>query len=524
MFEDFKITLKDKYFLLFIAIFSTVLVGYYINFNYTRGIHCSDVYVYLLNSLYYTGKNIFSTGNIFLSPLICFLTSILFRLGLVDKLAIYLVTGAFAIFGNIGFYLLLKRFFDENLSLAGTIIYSSLTLYLTWLANGTLDVPAVGMIIWIALLEHIAINDNPKFYIPFSIFLVLGFFTRYTIVLTFPAFALYYVTKKGFKIDREDSKYIKRGILIAAILFVVTMAIVLIMGNGQFEAGGQISRGIGGTLGSEKDPAYNPDFSYYLTNMLNFVSNSHTYFNGNPVLDGSTPLSWGMLLILIIGMGLWLNDHKRKIEKRDILPAICFILGIISFSRITSVVTIILVLLGFYLMGRDSENKIEYFMLGWILSNFIFFSFNPVKVNRYILPVFPAIIYFVILSVQTIHKHININRNIIPIVLIALFIVQAFAFTFTFEPTTEYTSTEDISKYIIDNNPDYENMKIGVYNIRPFGWWLGGNITGIPSGNQSAIDSSNVTYYISNEMLDNVTNYTEIKNINEIHLYEKTNV
>ena len=92
MFEDFKITLKDKYFLLFIAIFSTVLVGYYINFNYTIGIHCSDVYVYLLNSLYYTGKNIFSTGNIFLSPLICFLTSILFRLGLVDKLAIYLVT------------------------------------------------------------------------------------------------------------------------------------------------------------------------------------------------------------------------------------------------------------------------------------------------------------------------------------------------------------------------------------------------------------------------------------------------
>ncbi|WP_292895995.1 glycosyltransferase family 39 protein [Methanobrevibacter sp.] len=524
MFEEFNINQKDKYFLLSIVILSTILVGYYINFNYNLGIYCSDVYVYLLNSLYYTGKNVFSTGNIFLSPLICFITSIFFRLGLVDKLAIYIVTGAFAIFGNIGFYLLLRRFFDEKLSLTGTVIYSSLTLYLTWLANGTLDVPAVSMIVWIALLEYIAINDNPKFYIPFMIFLILGVFTRYPLLLTFPAFALYYVIEKGIKIEPKDSKYIKKGILIAGAILIITLAIVLIMGNGQFEAGGQISRGIGGTLGSESDPAYNPDFSYYLMNMLNFVSNSHTYFDGNPVLDSSTPLSWGLLIILIAGMGLWLNDHKRKIEKKDILPAIFIILGIISFSRVTSVITIVLVLFGLYLMGRDSEHKIEYFMLGWILSNFIFFSFNPVKVNRYILPVFPAIVYFLLLSIQSIYNHVNINKNILPIILISLFLIQAFAFTFTFEPTNEYKATEDISHYIIDNNPDYEKMKIGVYNIRPFGWWLGENITGIPSSAQSEIDASNVTYYISKNPLNNVTNYTEIKNIDGTYLYEKTNV
>lgn len=524
MFSDFKINQKDKYYLLFITILSTILVGYYINFNYTVGIHCSDVYVYLLNSLYYAGNNVDVASNIFLSPLICILTSLLFRLGLVDKLAIYLVTGAFAIFGNIGFYILLKRFFDEKLSLTGTVIYSSLTLYLTWLANGTLDIPAVSMIIWIVLIGHIALNDNPKYYIPLMIFLVLGIFTRYTILLTYPAFALYYVIKKGFKIEPQDKEYIKKGIIISVILLIITLALVLIIGEGRFEAGGQISRGIQGTLGSQKDPAYNPDFSYYLKNMLNFVSNSHTYFDGNPVLDSSTPLSWGVLAILIAGMSLWINDHRRKLEKKDILPVIFFIMGIISFTRVTSVVTILLVLFGLYLMGRDSENKIVYLMLGWILSNFIFFSFNPVKVNRYILPVFPAIIYFVILSIQTIHEHVNINKNIIPIVLIVLFIIQAFAFTYTFEPTTEYRSTEDISNYIIDNHPDHENIPIGVYNIRPFSWWLGGNITGIPSGNYTAIDESNVTYYISNTPQDNLTNYSEIKKINNIHLYEKTNV
>ena len=87
MFEDFNIKSKDKYYLLALLIFSSIMVVYYINFNLEVGISCSDVYVYLLNALYYTGINHHSTNNIYLSPIICFLTSILFRFGLVDKLA-----------------------------------------------------------------------------------------------------------------------------------------------------------------------------------------------------------------------------------------------------------------------------------------------------------------------------------------------------------------------------------------------------------------------------------------------------
>ena len=108
MFEEFNINKKDKYYLIFITLFSTILVAYYIHFNEMLGISCSDVYIYLLNALYYTGTNINSTKFIDLSPVICFLTSLFFRAGFVDELAIYIVTGAFAILGNIGFYLLLK--------------------------------------------------------------------------------------------------------------------------------------------------------------------------------------------------------------------------------------------------------------------------------------------------------------------------------------------------------------------------------------------------------------------------------
>lgn len=522
MIEQFNISKKDKYYLLFVLIFSSLLVGYYINFNNNLGIYCSDVYVYLLNAVYYTGTNIRSTSTIYLSPLICFLTSVFFRFGFVDKIAIYIVTGAFAVFGNIGFYLLLRRFFKQNLSLTGTVIYSSLSLYLTWLANGTLDIPAVAMTIWIALFTIIAIKENPKFYQLAILFIILGIFTRYTILLTLPAFLLYYIYEKGFKIEKNDLKYIARGIIIALIVVIITVSAIMIMGQGNFEAGNQISNGLSGSQGSEIDPGYNNDTSYYIANFINFISSSHVVIEGNPVLENPTPLGWGVILILLLGMGLWLYENGRKPKKHDIIPVIFFIMAIISFTRISSVITTLFVLIGLYFMGKDSEHKTEYFMLAWIFSNIIFYSYYTIKVNRYILPVFPAIIYFVLVAVNTINDKLNINENIIPLILIAVFIIQAFTFTLTFDVGDEFKTIEYAADYIIDNNPDYENMTIGVYNVRAYNWWLGENLLPIRSSDENLIDESNVTYYISDNVLNNITNYTEIKTIDNIHIYEKS--
>ena len=513
---------KDKYYLLFITIFSCILVGYYINFNNNIGIFCSDVYIYLLNSLHYNGEYVANPKNLYLSPLICFITSLFFKIGFVDKNAIYIVTGAFAIFGNIGFYILLKKFFNENLSLCGTVIYSSLPLYLIWLANGTLDVPAVSMIIWIGIFTILAVDENPKYYSLLILFIVLGVFTRYTVLLTIPAFLLYYIFKNGFKIKRKDLKYILIGIIIAIILCAVTLGLILHMSNGSFGAENQISDGINGNQGSQIDPAYNSDISYYIMNIANFISNSHSFFKTNPVLESPTILSWAILAIIAAGMCIWIYDHKRKFEKKDIYPIIFFLLAIISFTKISSVITTILVLIGLYLLGKDSPNKNMYFMLGWIFSNVIFISYYNIKVNRYFLPVFPPIIYFILLSIESIENHLKFNKNIIAPILIFLFILQAFTFPLTFDLTDEYKATEDVSNYIIDNNPDYKNMTIGVYNIRPFSWWLGKNIIGLVSDNESAIDKSNATYYISNRPLANISNYTPIENFGKIYLYEKS--
>ena len=88
MLKEFNLRKKDYYCLIILAVFSFILTGNYIIFYLNLGIYCSDVYVYLLNALYYTGENIRSTGTIFLSPLIFFLTSLFFFMGFVDKTAI----------------------------------------------------------------------------------------------------------------------------------------------------------------------------------------------------------------------------------------------------------------------------------------------------------------------------------------------------------------------------------------------------------------------------------------------------
>ena len=95
---DFNI--NDKKEIILITLISTILVAYYINFNNNLGIYCSDIYVYLLNALYFAGTNIHSTKSIYLSPVVCFLTSLIFDLGYVDKVAIFITTGILAPAGS----------------------------------------------------------------------------------------------------------------------------------------------------------------------------------------------------------------------------------------------------------------------------------------------------------------------------------------------------------------------------------------------------------------------------------------
>ena len=521
--KELSLDKKDKYALIVITVFSTILTAYYINFNQNLGIYCSDVYVYLLNAIYYTGHNIHSTRNIYLSPIICFLTSILMNLGIKDANSLRIITGLFAVIGNIGLYFLLRTKFDKILSLTGVILYATFALNLTWLGNGTLDIPGVGITIWTVLFLILAVDMNPKYYrVLFPVF-AIAFFTKYQIIFILPVMILYYLYRNGFKIEKQDWKCIKKGILIATLLSVIILIPVIIMGAGNFEPVDQISSGISGYHGRTSDPAYTNDAGYYLSNFLNFISSSKVTFGGNtPYLENPTILSYLIIGILTIGSMIFIAKKDYEIDKGKLIPIALFLIAILTFNRTSSVVTITISFLGLYLIGKDSKNQKGLLMLSWILVNLIFYSYYSLKVNRYIIPVMPPLIYLILTGIELIHEKISINRNIIPIALIVLFVIQGFTFCLAFEDTNKYIAPEKMSDYLIQTNPDYDKCEIGVYNIRPYLWYLGDNVIVIENHAYKKIDSSNVSYYISNAKIDKLNNYTEIKNIDNLYLYEKT--
>lgn len=520
--NDFNLNKKDLYFLSLITIFSLILNIYYINFNLNLGIYCSDIYIYLLNALYFTGTNINSTYTIYLSPVICFLTSILFYLGINSQLAILIVTAIFAIIGNIGLYILLKTRFNEIYCLCGVIVYSAFAINLTWLANGSIDIPAVSISIWTMLLSIAAIQNNPKYYqILFPMF-VIGFFIRYTTVLIVPVLILYYLYYKGFKINESDLKYIIRGILFGLITSAIILIPIYTMSNGNLAVGKQISGGMIGNKGSTQDLAYNPDVSYYIVNFINFISASKiTFANRTPVLENPTILSYLVLAILGMGTILFAFKSKLKLKKDIVISSIILLMALLSFNHISSFVTILLVFLGLLMIGKNSENKTGIVMLSWILVYFIFFSYFNIKVNRYIIPAIPPLIYLLLASIKLINEKIKINNNILPIVLIILFLIQGFTFCLAFEDTNQFIAPQEMSDYIKNEIPDFENQTIGVYNMRPYNWYLGNNITGIESDNLTKIESENITYYISDIAQNNLNNFKEIKSIDNLYLYEK---
>lgn len=524
MFEEFKLDKRDKYFLVFLILFSTILVIHYIYYNLKTGVTCSDVYVYLVNALYYTGINRCAAENIFLSPTVCFLTSILFRLGLVDTVAIYIVTGVLAIIGNIGLYFLLRRYFNKIYSLTGVIVYSTLSLNLVWLANGTLDIPAVSFTIWLILFGIIAIDDNPKYYIYASLIFVLGFFTRYSIVLTLPPLILYYIHQKGFKIHEEDKKHIKKAFIIGAVIGIIILAVVVAMGHGRFWAGQQMINRAAGESGFYSDPAFNPSLTYYLEKLPNFISNSNTIYGINPIIKNPTILSWAVIAIMVVGAGVWVMNNTTNLKRIEKLPIILLILSVLIVPNVSPLITIFMVMLAFYYIGKYSKHKIGILMMMWLLSNLIFYSNYNIKVSRYIIPAMPAVIFFLMKAVDNIKINFKINKNVIPIILIVLFAIQGFAFTLTYEQTDRYNSHQEIIDYIHELNPDNPDVKIAVSNQRAYLWLYGDNAMGLVSRNQSAIDQADISYYISSSRLYELQNFTEIRVFNGLYLYERNNV
>lgn len=474
------------------------------DFCLSGGILSPDMCLYSITALKYAGidyYNIVNPNEIFYTPVISFLTSLLFRIGLVDKAAIIIVTSIFCFFGFVGVYYLLKIRFNSLLSLLGVIIYGSTSVVIFNLSKGLIDIPALSVSIWALYYVILAIDKNPKYYLIVFPLLVIGFFVKYTAVLTIPVVCLYYMINKdvlslvdNLIYDRDifrkklkkyfssdEFKYIFIAIVLSLILAIIICKVLILDFGGSLSFFQQSASTLNVHNFHSKSSIYNPDKSFYIDNFSNFLYQKQ-----------ELGLILANILYVILGVGLLLNfiiliKNYKFIQSKKIgfkkkyfegfLIFLFVILSILSFygfkvlsnhmfSNIFmffAIYTLYLILSRFSL--NEKKLRINFLFLSFFVFNFIFVSVYPMKTFRYALALLPPFVYVVILSLNSIfdfltnrfdkekvvdnkidkNKSYSMLSNVIVIALIFLFVIS----TFSFILPMEYNRSNDVYQEVL---------------------------------------------------------------------------
>ena len=524
---------EDKYYLLILLVISLLITIMMIRYHQTRGAFSSDLYVYLAAALDFAGLNVNNISTpIYLanSPVICFLTSILFRLGFVDVLSIFIVTGFFGILGILGMYVLLKIRFSPLLSFTGALLYSSFSLTLLYFACGLLDVPAVSMIIW-TLIFIFAIDKDNRFYVLAGISAILSFFTRYTNAYIVVIIALY-VFKNHDIIELVKNMIYDRGLFIKksldfikgnefkwiCISGIISLSLLLYVFHVLLSMGSDLTY-FGMASGSfnhftSNNPAgqvnYIEDKLFYITHYLHFLYCNKITFSGLiPKFTSPSPMAYLILLILISGFLLKvkksINSIKcffGKVFEHKFLCLLIFVLCCISFIGLKtnylitlfSIWTICIILMHLAKRYYGNIDNIGISLTCFCLFAFylIVFSLMDVKAIRYILPTFPAFVYFVIYSLKHVLKFLEngfdnpnlsenkfeVNNNhfisrFLTIIFIILMLFMIFNFTSTVEFDDSALQIDSVANYLINYDDNYMDKEIGASGgIRPYEWYF----------------------------------------------------
>ena len=575
----FNLNKKDYIFLLIVFIFSMGLIYFRTQYHMSGGIFYPDKALYLINALNYSGLDYYCIANpkdIFYSPIISFLTSLLFKMGIVDQLAISLVSSFFAIFGFLGLYLLLRVRFNSILSLTGVVIYGSTSELLINLSSGLLDIPSVSISILVLLFGIIAIDEDSKYFIITFLLVVIGFFTRYTVGFMLPLLILYYVMKRNLienidyiiqdkslfnvkiksYIKSSEFKYIVLSIILSVVLFAVICKYLILDYGGTLTFIHQTYTTVKNSnygAGSGVDVVY--DKLFYLRNFSSIL------FSENRALDRV----FSFLIYGIIGFGAilklnyfiknhsqitglikeWKTKNFKKVLKSSLI--ILIILTLISFKVfsshiLTNIFFLISIPIIYSLINKLNINKDEQALnllfLSYFMINLIFISIFSTKTLRYALPLLPPLVYIILYCLEGILDNLNIQKDSIGnlnedkfnekhysaykvgsvILLIMILMISTFSFIADDEISGQDNDLVNVTDFIANDDSNYHQKTFGSNNrdSRIIRWYLNVNVTS--DNDYNFTNFTLPSYIISNKILS-LDDYDEIYNKGEYHVY-----
>ena len=524
-----------------------------------------DVFFYLNNALFFAGYDTGLADTRGLSPLIPMITSIFFRLGFISDFTIIAVSSSFYIFAALGTYCLLRLRFNEVLSFSGSMIMSTFPLIIVWITKGMLDIPGLCLSIWAVYFMMLSFRKNTKFmYIAFPL-VILGFFTRYTVLLMVPVLLIQFLLMENpIQYIKKNIKDIILGIGLGALVLAIFVGIYHFL-NIELTF---ISQGNYISNSTASSTVVSNSIFYYINNFLiylgtpNFIPYSlkpGAFIISEMHWVGGSPSITSYILIAILFAGLILyfkklfsSDNREILKKGNnkikltiFLIALCvFLLTFSKISVIMSIVIISISLLALYTILNETkmeEFSFDFIMFYWFIVNFIFFTSYHIKVDRYFIPMLPAVAYFVVLSFTLIFdklkniRHIDKIKVIAPIGLVCLILLCSGAFALSNSPHTFdnqmhpnfFTAASEekaVGEWLMQHDPDYMNKTI----------WAdrGGDMSfilkmQIPSCEKTSNETNfademanqHVTYFIAKDNKTIGQPYTKIYQNGEVNLY-----
>ena len=435
-----SINRKDILALMFLIVFMLILSYCLLEKDIAMGVYyVRDVFAYLNNALDFAGYSSGLSSSRGLSPFVPFLTSLIFRMGHVQDSAIMIITTLFFCLSVIAIYIFLRLKFNELYSLSGGIVFATFSINLAWASKGMLDIPALFFSILIIYFTYLAINKNSKYWFLVFPSFVLGFFTRYTVVLMIFVVLISILTVYNpFKYIKNYLKNIIAGFGLGGLSSIPFFLYYYLNGVPLFFL--SQTKAISSETASATGIIVKTSPFYYLKNLPIYLSTLNnppysikpgTFLIPELKWIGGQPsfVSYILLVILLMGMIIYFykllikNQNSLAIDKKNkgfIIKIIIFLLAIagfiITFYNVSVIYSITLfsiaTLSGYRLF---SKSKIQYLNLDflvfqWFMINLIFFSSHLTKVDRYATTLSPAIAYFVVLAMYMIYKQIGSSK------------------------------------------------------------------------------------------------------------------
>ncbi len=535
-------TLKNKLMLVLICVM-TIYTSYLVYGQTIIGVDYWDIFVYLENAMLFSHVNIGSQLSV--PPILSILTSIPFQLGFISENSLFVISGILFIFLVIGVYLLFCERFDPKISFIGSLLFSTLSLVVSWAVTGANDVPALTFGVWAFYFTVRGVNSSFKyFYLAFLCF-ILAFFTRFTegfILLLMLAYLFLNKEKLSQIMSKND---IKRFILFLVLLGVLISGIYIIyQGNLPFVS--QFFEVSNSNQVSTANPGYNLNPLYYIINLPQFLTSMHIepqydiYLT--TVFNQPTLLSYVYLIFMVVGIGyiikcMFTKKDQEVIKNKWLKISFVLILSsitLLTYSHISYLITEVLyisMLLIVYKWIPDRINKLDLIMLLWLGMFYILHSYHPVKVDRYIIPALVPIMYYILIGIKKTTEKIHFKNMQVPLIVLTILLILMVPITIGYTQSIQHQNPQtglekNAAEWIKQYDTNYTKINISSDRGVAMSWYLKKyTYTTIPrvlEGNNQTLEnklkSINAKYYI-----DSTSNTTYIQGYHEIYQKQLNN-